>query len=168
MWATAVEASPGTLREKPLNTPSIRTPSAPIFIATASGAPFNVDLLNTMSKLLALGMTLNEVVVKCTVNPAKALRREAELGTLRIGSVADILAFEVEEGEFEFVDTHFRALKARKQLKPCQVVRQGRLWNPPHTQFSCASCTIPIRKSSTLCENRRRRAKVPEIQARTI
>ena len=94
------------------------------------GAPFNVDLLNTMSKLLALGMTLNEVVVKCTVNPAKALRREAELGTLRTGSVADILVFEVEEGEFEFVDTHFRALKARKQLTPCQVVRQGRLWDP--------------------------------------
>ncbi len=70
------------------------------------------------------------------MNPAKALGREAELGTLRSGSVADILAFEVEDGEFEFVDTHFRLLKARKQLKPCQVVRQGRLWDPASRPIS--------------------------------
>lgn len=75
-------------------------------------------------------MTLNEIVLKCTVNPARAIGREAELGTLKSGSVADVLVFEEEEGEFEFMDTHFRALKARKRLRACQVVRQGRLWDP--------------------------------------
>ncbi len=94
------------------------------------GDPFHVDLLSTMSKFLALGMTLNEIVLKCTVNPARAIGREAELGTLKSGSVADVLVFEEEEGEFEFMDTHFRALKARKRLRACQVVRQGRLWDP--------------------------------------
>ena len=39
------------------------------------GAPFNVDLLNTMSKLLALGMTLNEVVAEMHGEPGKGTRQ---------------------------------------------------------------------------------------------
>jgi dihydroorotase len=94
------------------------------------GDPFQVDLLGTMSKFRALGMTLDEIVLKCTLNPAKALGRESELGTLKSGAAADLLVFEEEDGEFEFMDTHFRTLKAEKRLKACHVVRQGALWNP--------------------------------------
>ena len=83
-----------------------------------------------MSKFLALGMTLEEIVLKCTLNPAKALGKEAEFGTLRSGVVADVLVFEEEEGEFEFMDTHFRTLKAGKCLRACHIIRQGYLWNP--------------------------------------
>jgi dihydroorotase len=94
-----------------------------------AGDPFNVDLLGTMSKFRALGMTLDEIVLKCTVNPARAVGKEAELGTLRSGSAADVLVFEEEDGEFEFMDTHFHTLKASKRLKACHVIRQGCLWN---------------------------------------
>ena len=45
--------------------------------------------------------------------------------------MADILVFEVEEGEFEFVDTHFQSSQsAQAACRPCHVVRQGRLWDP--------------------------------------
>jgi dihydroorotase len=94
------------------------------------GDPFQVDLLSTLSKFRALGMTLNEMVLKCTLNPARAVGREAELGTLRLGGVADVLVFEEEDGEFEFMDTHFQTLKASKRLRACHVIRQGCLWNP--------------------------------------
>ena len=94
-----------------------------------TGDPFNVDLLSTMSKFRALGMTLDEIILKCTLNPAKALGKEAELGTLISGVVADVLVFEEEEGEFEFMDTHFRTLKTGKRLRACHVIRQGCLWN---------------------------------------
>ena len=95
-----------------------------------TGDPFNVDLLSTMSKFMALGMTLDDVVLKCTLNPAKALGKETEFGTLRPGVVADVLIFEEEEGEFELMDTHFRKLKAGKRLRACHVIRQGCLRNP--------------------------------------
>jgi predicted amidohydrolase len=75
-------------------------------------------------------MTLDEIVLKCTLNPAKALGKEAEFGTLRPGVVADVLVFEEEKGEFEFMDTHFRTLEAGKRLRACHVIRQGGLWNP--------------------------------------
>ena len=64
------------------------------------------------------------------LNPAKALGKEAELGTLRSGVVADVLVFEEEEGEFEFMDTHFLTLKAGRRLRTCHIMRQGCLWNP--------------------------------------
>ena len=83
-----------------------------------------------MSKFLALGMTLHEIVLKCTLNPARALGKEADIGTLRSGAVADLLAFEEEDGEFDFMDTHFQTLKAGQRLRACHVIRQGRLWNP--------------------------------------
>jgi dihydroorotase len=92
--------------------------------------PFHVDLLNTMSKFLALGMTLEEVVLKCTYNPAKAIHREGEIGMLRKGAAADVMVFEVEQGEFEFSDTHFQVLRGEKKLKTAQVIRLGKAWEP--------------------------------------
>src|SRR5262249_25590422 len=94
------------------------------------GDPFQVDLLNTMSKFLALGMALDDIVLKCTLNPARALGRETELGTMKPGSTADVLVFEQEHGEFVLMDTHFRTLKASQRLRACHVIRQGCLWNP--------------------------------------
>jgi dihydroorotase len=92
--------------------------------------PFHVDLLNTMSKFLVLGMTLEDVILKSTHNPAKALHREGEIGTLRKGAVADVLVFEEEEGEFEFLDTHFRSVKGGRRLKAVQAIRRGELLKP--------------------------------------
>jgi dihydroorotase len=92
--------------------------------------PFHVDLLNTMSKFLALGMMLEEVILKSTHSPAKAVHKEDEIGTLRKGVVADVLVFEEELTECEFSDTHFRTVKADKRLKAVHVIRKGQLLEP--------------------------------------
>jgi len=75
-------------------------------------------------------MTLEDVISKTTFNPAKALHRESEIGTLRNGAVADVLVFEEKEGEFDFVDTHFRVLRGNKRLKALHVIREGRVFEP--------------------------------------
>ncbi len=46
------------------------------------------DLLRTMTKFLALGMTLPQIIAATTQNPARALRRP-DLGTLKPGSIGD-------------------------------------------------------------------------------
>ena len=43
------------------------------------------DQVTTLSKFLALGMSINDIIAASTVNAAKALRRP-ELGTFKIGS----------------------------------------------------------------------------------
>ena len=92
--------------------------------------PFCVSLLDTLSKFLALGMTLEEVISKSTVNPAKVLQLEKVIGTLRKGAAADILVFEVEEGEFLFADTHSKIREGTKKLKPFLTIHRGKIIEP--------------------------------------
>jgi dihydroorotase len=84
-----------------------------------------IDLPTTLSKFLHLGMSLEEVILKSTWAPAKAIHRADQLGTLRKGTVADVFVFEIEEGEFEFEDTHLRVETGRRRLRPSLVVKSG-------------------------------------------
>jgi dihydroorotase len=61
------------------------------------------DMLNVMDKFLAMGMTLEQVILRSTWNPAKEIQHE-ELGNLSIGSPADVTVLRVEKGKFGFVD----------------------------------------------------------------
>jgi dihydroorotase len=62
------------------------------------------DLPNVMSKLMALGMKLEQVIERVTVNPAQVFDFGMQLGTLRVGNVADIGIFEIRDEKFEFTD----------------------------------------------------------------
>ena len=76
----------------------------------------NATMPITMSKFLALGMPLQEVVYRSTHKPAKVLRRP-ELGHLSVGSEADLAAFALHEGDFCFVDSGRAKIQARKKLR---------------------------------------------------
>jgi dihydroorotase len=89
-------------------------------------APFN--LTNAMSKLLALGLGLNEVVATVTRNPAKMLGMPDRLGTLAPGREADISVLELREGAFE--------LAAKQMLLPLFCLRKG-------TRFDATSPLVP-------------------------
>ena len=54
------------------------------------------DLLRTMTKFLALGMPLADVVTRATVNAAAAVRRP-DLGTLAVGAVGDASVIALED-----------------------------------------------------------------------
>jgi dihydroorotase len=64
------------------------------------------DLPTCMSKMLALGMPVEEVVRAVTVNPARAIGAASQSGSLEIGRRADIATFELEEGDFVLYDTY--------------------------------------------------------------
>jgi dihydroorotase len=74
------------------------------------------DLPTTMAKLLALGLSLEEVVAAATVHPAHALRLPEGTGTLAVGAAADLAVFTVEEGDFELVDAHRQLRRADRRL----------------------------------------------------
>jgi dihydroorotase len=85
------------------------------------------DLPTTLSKLLHLGLSLEEVIEKSTIAAAKAIRRDNELGHLKIGSVADVAVFELIEGEFEFFDTHSTMFIGKRKLQAALTIREGKL-----------------------------------------
>ena len=83
------------------------------------------DMPTTMSKFLHLGMSLEDVILKSTLTPAKAIGRDGELGSLRVGTVADFFAFALEEGEFPLEDTHLKVEVAKQRIKPLFAMKAG-------------------------------------------
>ena len=84
------------------------------------------DLANVMSKFMAMGMTLQEVVTRTTSNPAIAIKRP-DIGTLSVGSVADVAVFNLRQGDFGFIDIRRTRLKATQKLEAELTIRAGEI-----------------------------------------
>jgi dihydroorotase len=88
------------------------------------------DQLVTMSKFLALGLGLGDVIRASTAAPAAALGR-ADLGHLKVGAVGDATLLELVEGDFEFRDVLGETRRGRQKFAVRGIVVGGRLWQPP-------------------------------------
>jgi dihydroorotase len=84
------------------------------------------DMLNVMSKFLALGVPLDEVIRRSTWNPAREVKQES-LGHLSPGAVADVAVLRVERGTFGFVDSHGARIRADQRLVCELTVRDGKV-----------------------------------------
>lgn len=85
------------------------------------------DMPNCMSKMLLLGMSLPDAVLRATVNPAKAIARYPEIGTLGAGRVADIAVLEMQNGVFAFKDGWGAKRLGTKRLECVLTIRDGKL-----------------------------------------
>ena len=88
------------------------------------------DLPTTMAKLMALGFSLSQVVEMATVNAARLLRREDELGSIRPGRAAEISVLRLEEREWRAIDSQKGTIAARQALTPVFAVRNGEIYEP--------------------------------------
>ena len=80
-----------------------------------------------MTKHMAIGMSLADVVERSTIGPARQLGHP-ELGSLSVGADADIAVLELAEGRFGLTDggrTGFRVMQADRRLVPQMTVREG-------------------------------------------
>src|SRR4030095_8640508 len=84
--------------------------------AVSINTPGYPTLRWVMSKFLALGMPLEEVVARATVEPAKVIGRVPGLGTLQVGAPADLAVMDVVDGPVEFVDTRNNKRPGQRKL----------------------------------------------------
>lgn len=84
------------------------------------------DMTNIMSKFLNMGMSLNDVILRSTWNPAKQMKKE-ELGSLSVGSDADVAILNVRKGDFGFVDSHGYMLKGTQKIEAELTIRSGKI-----------------------------------------
>lgn len=84
------------------------------------------DILNLMSKFLAMGLTLDQVVAANTVNAAKAVR-QPQLGHLSPGAIADIAVLRLETGRFGFADQHGARLMGTQRLGCELTLKDGKV-----------------------------------------
>jgi dihydroorotase len=84
------------------------------------------DMLNVMSKFLALGMSLDDVIAKSTWAPAREVKQE-QLGNLSVGAPADIAVLRLEKGTFGFVDSFGGKKMGDRKLVAEMTVRDGKV-----------------------------------------
>src|SRR5947209_1060358 len=99
------------------------------------------DMPNVMSKMMLLGMSFPDVLARSTVNPAKAIGRYPELGTLGVGRAADIAVIEEQSGVFAFKDSWPAKRLGTKRLECVLTVRAGNVVYERHSAASAAADT---------------------------
>lgn len=88
------------------------------------------DQITTMSKFLALGESLEDVILQSTWAPARIIQRE-DLGHLSVGAVADIAVLRRESGDFGFVDSFGARQQGAERLVAEMTLADGRVvWDP--------------------------------------
>jgi dihydroorotase len=86
----------------------------------------HATMTNVMSKFLAMGLTLDQVIERSTVNPARAIRRN-DIGSIEEGGVADLAVLELQKGQFAYLDSGHGKLTSHKELRCVLTVRNGRI-----------------------------------------
>ena len=84
------------------------------------------DMLTTMSKFLALGMDLKSVINTSTWKPAQIINRK-ELGSLSVGSEADIAIMNIRKGKFGLFDYTGYKIQTDKKLECEMTIRAGKI-----------------------------------------
>ena len=113
--------------------------STDLHITSMNGA--TKDMLNVASKMMAIGLTLNQAVTQMTSNPAHEIKRE-DLGNLSVGSVADVAILRLEKGSFGFTDMVNTRVDGNEKLICEMTIKDGKivydlngistdLWNVP-------------------------------------
>lgn len=97
---------------------------------TLGGRGRGTGLLDSMSKFMAVGYSLSDVVAMATSKAARAIGRQDSLGALVVGREADISIVDVVPGTWKFTDTKEVPFTGEKALIPVQTVRAGELFSP--------------------------------------
>jgi len=80
-----------------------------------------------MSKLLALGMPLLDIIAACTATPARLMDMALQIGTLAPGACADVALFKLDTAQVTFTDIHGVELRGEKLLIPIMTIRAGEI-----------------------------------------
>lgn len=85
-----------------------------------------IDMVTVMSKFLAMGVPLAEVIRQSTTNPATQINRP-ELGQIAVGSEADIAVLRLSRGDFGYVDVSGGRIPGDQRIG-CEItLRAGKI-----------------------------------------
>jgi dihydroorotase len=83
------------------------------------------SLVSAMTSMLALGLPLEKIVPMVTVNPARMLGMQDEIGSLRPGVEADVSVLHDERGSWTLTDNEKTRQKTDRLLRPYFCLRAG-------------------------------------------
>jgi predicted amidohydrolase len=87
----------------------------------------NFGLLHIISKHLAIGMPLINIIRACTQTAARVMGLEGRIGTLAPGANADIAILKIREKPISFHDAFGNTIEGNQLLIPQVTIKNGRL-----------------------------------------
>ena len=84
------------------------------------------SLVSAMTSMLALGLPLEKIVPMVTLNAARMLGLEGEIGLLKPGVEADVSVLNDERGRWTLRDNEGNTVRAERMLRPAFCLRAGR------------------------------------------
>ena len=92
------------------------------------------SMTEMMTRFLAMGFTMDQVVTMSTLNPAQAIGEDGRLGSLQAGKQADISVLKIEEGDWLLYDVLGDSRRHDKAVVPVVTVKRGEVfeagWGP--------------------------------------
>jgi dihydroorotase len=83
------------------------------------------DLPTCLSKYLALGLGIDEVIAAATAAPAALIGESGRLGTLAVGAVADVCLLAREAGAFPLIDVTGEKRQGAERLRAVRTFAAG-------------------------------------------
>lgn len=90
-----------------------------------SAIPLTCQLPTVMSELLALGMSLEEVITKTTAVPAKIMK--GIISGIEQGKPANLTILDVSDADVTFKDSHGNTMKGNRLIVPKKTVVKGKV-----------------------------------------
>lgn len=85
------------------------------------------DILNVMTKMRALGMSVPAIIKSVTWKPAQVIHHE-ELGNLSVGSEGDVTVLRIRKGKFGVYDQMGQKVPAKEKFEAEATIKGGRVF----------------------------------------
>jgi dihydroorotase len=86
------------------------------------------DLLTTLTKFLPLGLTFDEIIARCTTNPARIIGWQDRIGSLEVGREADIAVLQLVNEPTKLRDSVGGEMTAEQRIAARWTIRQGEVF----------------------------------------
>ena len=86
------------------------------------------DLLTTLTKFLPLGLTFNEIIARCTTNPARVIGWQDRIGTLEVGREADIAVLQLVNEPTKLRDSVGGEMTVNERIAARWTIRRGEVF----------------------------------------
>ena len=86
------------------------------------------DLPTTLTKFLALGLSLDQIIAACTINPARVIGWQDRIASLEVGREADIAVLEVVNESRKLHDSVGGEMTVERRIAARWTIRRGEVF----------------------------------------